>query len=556
LQADPELIPARHLLGLASFALGRPAAAAACLQAVANRVPDNAQVHAQLGSALGAAGRPADALAAFERALQLGLRDPTLPVNQALALLALERPADALACLDRAQAMAPLDATALATRGDALASLDRREAALEAYEAAIALSPGHLNGHNNLGVLLGAMGRHEAALACYDRALALDPGFSRAHANRSSALMALKRPAEALAAAERAVELDPGFPEAHNNRGKALAELLRVDEALAAYDQATALRPGFSDAIGNRGLLRLLTGDFARGWADYEHRWKSRDGPRARWGEHPRWTGSEPLAGRTVLLHAEQGFGDAIQFARYAEHVRRKGARVLLEVPAQLTSLMRRLDPPAEVFARGEPLPAFDLQCPLLSLPAAFDTTLGTIPWSGPYLSADPERAAAWRERLGPKDRLRVGLVWSGNPSHNNDANRSLPATVAARLCAPEALTVCLQTQFRDGDLQRLEAAAGPGWFRAPLQDFADTAALLDACDLVISVDTSVAHLAGAMGKPVWVLLPFAPDWRWMLGRAESPWYPSARLWRQSAPGDWDSVVDGVIDAMRPRLPA
>jgi tetratricopeptide (TPR) repeat protein len=554
LKAYPLDLEARNLLGVACFLTGRPEAAAEHLSQVASKLPGNAQVQAHLGSALGAAGRPAEALTAFGRALALGLKDPAVLFNQALALAALERWGEALASLDRAEALAPPQAEALVARGDALAGLGRRDEALSAYDAAIAMKPGHVNAHNNSGVLLAAMGRPEDAIARYDRALALDPRSARAYANRSAARLALKHPVEALADGDRAVQLAPDFPEAHNNRGRALADLQRIDEALAAYDRAIELRPGFADAIGNRGLLRLLAGEFARGWPDYEHRWRSSDGPAVRWAEHPRWTGEAPLAGKTVLLHAEQGYGDAIQFARYADLVRRRGARLLLEVPAPLAPLMRRLDPAVEILVRDEPPPPFDLQCPLLSLPSAFGTDLESIPWSGPYLSAGPERARTWRERLGPGGQPRIGLVWSGNPHHNNDRNRSLPAALAARLCMPGLQVVCLQTQFRDGDVERLEQAAGAGWFHAPLADFADTAALLDACDLVISVDTSVAHLAGAMGKPVWILLPFAPDWRWMLGRGDSPWYPSARLWRQPAPGDWDRVIDQAAEALALRF--
>jgi Tetratricopeptide repeat/Glycosyltransferase family 9 (heptosyltransferase) len=345
-----------------------------------------------------------------------------------------------------------------------------------------------------------------------------------------------------------AVKVD--YAEAFNNRGVALQEQKRLDEALTSYDQAIVLKPDYADAHWNFSLLRLLTGDFERGWAESEWRWKNASLDLSeRTFSQPLWIGAEAIDGKTLLLHHEQGLGDAIQFCRYVPLVAARGARVVLEVDRPLRQLMSGLAGVSHCLCKGEALPNFDMHCPLLSLPLAFGTLLETIPSTTPYLSV-PAPVQDWEAKLGPKDRLRVGLVWSGNPRHRDDIKRSIELNALSSLFDVAATFVSLQKELRAGDAALLRERSDIISLGQSFENFADTAALISCLDLVISVDTSVAHLAGALGRPVWILLPFVPDWRWLLDRDDSPWYPTARLFRQTNTRDWHSVVDHVRTAL------
>jgi len=299
---------------------------------------------------------------------------------------------------------------------------------------------------------------------------------------------------------------------------------------------------------------RLLTGDLAIGWEKAEWRWQVEPlkSSNKRDIAQPQWTGSQEIAGKTVLLHSADGFGDAIQFARYAPLVAARGARVILEVLWPQRELMRSLAGVTQVLARGEPLPDHDLQCTLLSLPLAFGTRLETIPAETPYLRAAASGTEAWSARLGPRTRPRIGIAWSGNPVHHNDRNRSIGLRPLLSVLADvDATFVSLHREVRAADAAVLQERSDIVHFGEELKDYADTAALIANLDLVVSVDTSVAHLAGALAKPVWVLLPFMPDWRWLLDREDNPWYPTARLFRQDATRSWDSVIPRVRAALQ-----
>ncbi|MFD2184207.1 tetratricopeptide repeat protein [Rhodoplanes azumiensis] len=415
----------------------------------------------------------------------------------------------------------------------------------------------------NLALALRGLGRLDEAVAACDAALALAPDHTAAHHNRGNALLDLDRPAEAAAAHERAVALDPKNAESLYGLGNALRELHRFDAAMDCYDKALSLAPQRSDIRFNVALLNLLTGRLREGFAGYAHRLEKPEFAelRGRFAA-PAWAG-EPVEGRSMLLHPEQGAGDVIQFVRYAPLLAARGARVICAVTAPLKPLIDSLAGPSiqvTVWDRTAP-PAHDLHCPYLSLPAGFGTTLDTIPASVPYLAAAPARIAAMADRIAaavaaagtvpgagsgaPADvpRLRVGLVWAGNPAFANDRHRSIPLTTLAPLLGlPDIDFISLQKDLREGDEAFLQhhgvARLGPD-----LADFAATAAAVQNLDLVITVDTAVAHLAGALGRPVWILLPFSPDWRWLTGRTDSPWYPTARLFRQPALGDWASVA-------------
>jgi tetratricopeptide (TPR) repeat protein len=354
----------------------------------------------------------------------------------------------------------------------------------------------------------------------------------------------LKRFDEASANYDRALALRPDYPEAHTSLGVTLHALKRFDEELRCYERALAVRPDFVEAHYNRALCRLLIGDFDRGWAEHEWRWQTEQFKHSRGNfVQPQWTGSQEIGGKTILLHAEQGFGDTIQFCRYAPRVAALGARVILAVQGPLRDLLQSLDGVAQVMARGDALPPFDLHCPFLSLPLVFGSRLDTIPHETPYLRVSAQAAANWGARLPPKTRPRLGLAWSGRPEHNNDLNRSIDlASFLSPLQGIDATLVSLQREVRAADAVVLQERSDVIHFGQELKDFSDTAALAANMDLVIAVDTSVAHLAGALAKPVWILLPFVPDWRWLLDRDDSPWYPTARLFRQDDSRRWDSV--------------
>jgi hypothetical protein len=429
--------------------------------------------------------------------------------------------------------------------------------AIAAYRQAIRIKPDYAEAFKNLGDALREQKRLDEALASYEQALALAPSHAEALYNRGNVLQELRRPEEALASYDRALACKPDYVEACNNRGNALRELKRLDEALASYQSALALRHDYAPAHWNEAIWRLLMADFERGWEKYEWRWELADelwgfGSRPTFAQ-PAWDGSGDIAGKTILLHAEQGYGDTIQFCRYVPLVAQKGANVILAVQPPLERLLSRFGG-AQTVAHGEEEPAFDLHCPLMSLPRAFHTRLETIPPPVPP-SVPPELTKAWEARLRRPGTPRVGIAWSGRPSHKNDHNRSIPLRAMLGLLDLPIEVVSLQKEVRGEDQDILDAhAAGITHFGPALTDFLETAALVASMDVVITVDTAVAHLACTLGRPTWILLPFIPDWRWLLERKDSPWYPTARLFRQPGIADWDSVMQEVVGGLRQRL--
>ena len=456
----------------------------------------------------------------------------------------------ALKHYERALALRPNHADALSNRGSLLLALNRFDEALESYDRALAARPNFPEAFSNRGIALEKANRLYEALASYDHALALRPNFAAALYNRGNVMKALKRYDEALADYDRAIVLQPGNDDAHNNRGQVLRELMRYNEALASYDRALVLRPQNVMAHCNAAALRLLTGDFSRGWADYEWRWMKESVVFAnRIFPQPLWRGGDVIAGKTILLHSEQGLGDTIQFCRYVPLVAARGARVILEVEKPLHTLMIGLAGAMQVISRDSPLPEFDMHCPLLSLPLAFGTRVETIPSASAYLSAPVHHSMDWRTRLSAKRRPWIGLAWSGNAGHERDRERSIGLRVLLPLLEAEATFVSLQKEVRADDTTVLKERGDILNVGKEFRDFSDTAALMSQLDLIISVDTSVAHLAGALGKPVWILLTYVPDWRWLLDRSDTPWYPTARLFRQNDTRTWDHVIMRVRDA-------
>jgi tetratricopeptide (TPR) repeat protein len=506
LAADPMHGRAWHSLGLIAQGRADHAAAAGLFRRALALEPGAADMHNNLGVSLGALGRREDAVACYRQALVL-------------------RPDYAKACLNLGAAF--IDTEALAEADEYL-------------NRAATLDPKLPEAPYNLGNLAEKRGDHAAAAESFRRAAALRPKFYEAHNNLGAVLLKAGDAAGAHASFERALALKPDEPEAHHNLSRALADLGRYDEALASCRRATAADPAHAQANFSEAVLLLVQGRLREGFEKYEWRWKlgtlvPRNFP------VPLWNG-EDLAGRTILLHGEQGYGDAIHGLRYVPLVAARGARVVLEVPPPLTRLAARLPGVAELVAGGQALPRFDLVCPLLSLPRAFATTLETIPAEVPYLSAEPEAIAQWRQSLDGRG-FKVGIAWAGSPLHRSDAQRSIDIETLEPLLRIDGVRwFSLQVGEHAADLTRL--APGRVTDLAPrLTDFAETAAAIANLDLVITVDTALAHLAGATARPAWVMLRRPPDWRWMLDRDDSPWYPTLRLFRQRERGDWDEVI-------------
>lgn len=537
--------------GIVLSELGRSHDALASYDRALMLVPTFAEAHNNRGGVLAAQKNYAEALAAFDRAVELKPDFAAAHANRGRVLSLMGRNEEALSAYDRALAFIPNDQKNLQGRGNVLLALGRHEEAVDAYSAALAAAPGAAEAYGNRGNALMALRRRKEALADFERMAALKPTSPEAHINLGHALRLLGRPAESIASLDRAIALNPALPKAYTERGTAYADLLRHDEALRDFMHATALKPDFVAAHWNEALCRLQLGQFKQGWPMYEWRWsygdQNADGVGAL---QKRWTG-EDVSGKTVVLRSEQGLGDTIQFCRFAQSVSARGARVILAAQKPLIPVLSSLGGIDRVVAMGEPLPAFDYDCPLLSLPWSLGTEIDTIPSAQGYLRSDPARVETWRERLGLKTRLRIGLVWSGNPNHKHDYNRSVPLQILTPLFTLKADWAVLQTEIRPADAAFLRNHGELRDLSRDISDFADTAALIDLMDLVIAVDTSVAHLAGALGKPVWIMLAYNPDWRWLLDRADSPWYRSARLFRQPAAGDWPGVVADVANNLQ-----
>ncbi len=525
-----------------------------------------------LGALALQAGRHEEGAALLEKAAAIDPRQPHVHSNLAFALNALGRHDAALAAANRALALKSGFVDALNNRGLALAGLNRPDEALATFEKALAARPDFPEAWSNRSCALRDLGRPEEAVASCDQAIALRPSYAEAWSNRGNALSDLNRPLDAQASYERALASSSALADAWNNLGLTFVDMNRHAEALACYERALAMAPDSAETHWNRALCMLQTGELAAGFAEYEWRWKrKRIAAGMRAFDAPLWLGETPLDGKTILLHAEQGLGDTLQFCRYAALVAAKGARVVLEVQSELVRLLDGLEGVAELVASGDPLPAFDFHSPLLSLPLALRTTVETIPARTPYLFAEARASARWRARVAqatPPQTLKVGLVWAGGHRphvpelRKNDARRSLSFDRFAPIVeTPGVQFFSLQKgdkavrQLGEMRAQHAASANVVDW-TGELNDFADTAALVENLDLVISVDTSTAHLAGAMNKPVWILNRLDTCWRWMLEREDTPWYPSARLFRQPTLGDWDSVIEAVARELKTRAAA
>ncbi len=558
-----------HLMGMLCVASKQYDLAIEWFAMAIRQRPDVADYFANLGMALERKGRLDEAIKSYDRALMLQPDQIEIWLRMAELLQRQQRFDEAIKSFDRAVTLDNARADIWYRMGELLKQQQRTDEAILSFDQALKVKPDYREAANASGLLYLAANRYEEALARFTTSAELDPGDAgafnfmsccqwpmrrhddalanarKAHAlaprnpeitkNVGLLLQRFDRQEEALPWFDKALALRADFPSALDDRATTLFALRRIDEAFASIERAVTLAPETPDHRWNRALLQLLVGNFDQGWQGRE------------WGRQsttvsfvdrkfaqPHWFGEEPIAGKTILLHSDEGLGDTIQYSRYAAMVAKLGARVILEVEAPLQALLTGLEGVSLCLPKNAELPDFDLHCPIGGLPLAFRTRLETIPASASYLPPLPEaRLAAWRERLGAHDRLRVGLVWSGNPLHTNDRNRSTSLRQMSVIFDDRARFYSLQKDPHPEDKATLQQRGDVVDLTEHLTDFVETAALISQLDLVITVDTSVAHLAAALGRPTWILLPRTPDYRWLLDRDDSPWYPSVRLFRQ-----------------------
>lgn len=591
LAASPAQAEAHHNLGLALKSLGQLSDGILALRQAVTLNPFYSEAHNSLGNALTDAGDLEGAVAAFRRAIEivpdyaiahnnlgtvlrdLGQADQALECfatalmmsphyaeaynNKGATLHDLGRYEAALSCFDQALALEPSHVRALTNRAGTSVAQGRYEDALAAGRQAIALAPTFATAHNTVGNALKALGRLEEAVAAYRIAVTNAPHLPELHDNLGNALSELGQSIEAEAACRQALALRPDFAKAHNNLGTALRDQGRREESLACFQRALGLDPNMAAAHTNLGMALLYEGDYEQGWAEFEWRWQTDKLP-DKPADYPRWTGQE-LQGKTLLLYAEQGLGDVLHFVRYAPLLAQQGARIILEVQPSLVRLLTAIPGVAEVITLGDAAPAFDYCLPLMSAPLRLGTTVETIPNAIPYIHALPEWRAPWFDTISALPGLKVGVVWAGDPrphdanAHAADRRRSIPLAQWIPLFRTPGISF-VSLQMGSGRAQRadLPPELRPLDATERIHDFADTAGVVDLLDLVISVDTSVVHLAGAMGKPVWILSRYDGCWRWLKDGATSPWYPTATVFRQTQPGDWSQIIEQVGQALLP----
>jgi tetratricopeptide (TPR) repeat protein len=544
----PDSAEAHNNLGVVLKDLGKLDAAVACFRRVLELRPGLAAAHTNLGNISKERGQIDEALASYRRAIALDAGSAEAHNNLGLVLKDQGKLGEAVSCFQRVIELRPDFEGVQNSLGNAFKDQGRLEESVGCYRRALEQRPDSAEAHNNLGAAYMEQGRLDQAEECYRQALALKPEFVEAHRNLGDVFTQEGKRDEGVACYERALEIDPEYADAYNHLGIAVEGQGNLEAASGWYRRAVALRPAYAAARSNLGLLLLLRGEYEEGWREYERRLEC--APMRRKFSKPRWNG-ERIEGRSILIYDEQGFGDAIQFVRYASLVQEQSGaeRVLLEVHPKLARLFAQNEPwNAEIVpgrnTEEDALPPFDFYLPQMSLPLALGL-YEPLPMPGPYLRADSELRAVWRGRLGAPAKVRVGLVWAGSPEHKADQYRSMQ---------PEHLLPLLQMpglEFYSLQIGRIGCAdslreAGLIDLTASIDDFADTAALVAELDLVVSVDTAVAHLAGAMGRPVWLLLSFQPEWRWGVAGDRTPWYATMRLFRQTALGDWNAVVRSV----------
>jgi Flp pilus assembly protein TadD len=584
LQREPNSAAALHGLGVIGLQTGRLAEAVDLIGRAVAISPSTASYHLNLGVALQKQNRLDEAIAAYRKALSLNWNSPKALTNLAEALRVQGKLDEAVAAAKQALVLAPRMPEGHESLGLTFQDKGQYELALTEFKQAVFLRPDWPDAHMRLGVAFFQMGRFDEAASAFRRAASLRPNDAHAYNSLGGALVKSDKFEEAAAVLRRAIELDPNLPEAHANLGVALTRVGQADETEAVLTRALALRPDYAEAhntLGvlhyqngkldaaaaeyqaalklrpdyamahwNLGVILMLQGNLEQGWAelDWGPRWQHN--PRRRELTKPLWE-SFATSGQRILIHAEQGYGDAIQFIRYLPRVCQSGGTVMVACQKELHRLFEGIAPVETWIAPNEPLPPHDVRCPLMRLPLVFKTNLSNIPAEIPYLKANERLAGQWRNRMPASGTRKIGLVWAGRPKDTNDRDRSVKLAQLAPLAGVGgAMFFSLQKGEAAGQASQPPAGMNLVDWTADLHDFSDTAALIANLDLVIAVDTVVAHLAGAMGKPVWLLLQNTPDWRWLLERTDSPWYPTARLFRQAKWRDWSEPIRQVTAAL------
>jgi tetratricopeptide (TPR) repeat protein len=550
LAREPNHPQAMHLLGALAHQIGRNDVALQLINRSIALQPNTGEFYVNLGVVLEALERPEDAVAAYQTAVKLRPDLPEAHFNLGSTLVRLKRVPEAEACFHRAIELRPNYAKAHNNLGSAAYERGELGPAGQYYQRAIDLNPGYYEAHNNLGNVYYDLGQIEPAMAHFRLAIQHGPDYADAHNNLGRMLIEMEQLDEGLVCFNRAIALKKDHAQAYTNIANVMFRKGRLEEAAAFGREALRYKDDYPSAHWNLGLILLCKGELAEGWKEYSWRSQVKElGGACREFPRPLWDGGE-LNGKTILLHAEQGFGDTIQFLRYIPRVKAKGGRIIIDCRKELSRLVHGCFD-VEEWQEGQPLPEFEVHCPMLSLPMAFGTTLENIPADVPYLFADAALSQSWNERTRGYQGPKVGIVWAGRPAHRNDRNRSIALTTLLPQLKGTGTFISLQKGPPAAQIQLLDPTLRPIDWTDELNDFADTAALLANLDLVIAVDTAIVHLAGAMNKPVWVLSAFSPDWRWMLHREDSPWYPSLRLFRQPRPGDWQTPIQRMAQALQ-----
>jgi tetratricopeptide (TPR) repeat protein len=476
--------------------------------------------------------------------------------NLSAVLIKLGKLEKALEILSKGINLYPTDATLYLNFGNLHEENKNWLMSLDSYDRAIEINPDYAKAFYNRGNVLQELKLVEKAIASYDKAIEIKPDYAEAYSNRGNMLQELKLVEEAIASYDKAIEIKPDYAEAYSNRGYALQKLKRMGEAIASYDKAIEIKPDYAEAYLNKSLALLTTGDLITGWEVYEWRWKNdKITYQNRNFTQPLWLGFEDIAEKTILLHAEQGLGDSIQFCRYAKLVKERGAYLVLEVPKELLGLLKGLYGIDKFVSKGKALPAFDYHCPLMSLPLAFKTTLTSIPNKIPYVRSNINNQNMWQERIGERG-FKIAICWQGSTKGKVDVGRSFPVSLFEGLARLEGVRL-ISLQKNEGVEQLKSLPVGmsietlPDDFDSGENAFLDSAAVMKCVDLVITSDTALTHLAGALGVKTWLPLKYLPDWRWMLDRSDSPWYPNHRLFRQTTSGDWISVFKEMENELR-----
>jgi tetratricopeptide (TPR) repeat protein len=554
LSLNPNNAEAYNNLGAAFEVRGDVNQAASCYRQAVQIRPDFAEAYNNLGNALQRMERIAEAAICFQRTLELNPNHPDAHSNLAGVFLSQGRTTEAAQLCRRALELNPVFPAAVCNLGSALQIQGQLDEAIAAYHTALAMRPDFAEAYTNLGTALLAQGNLDEAMEALRRALELKPDYVLTVRSMGNVFQAQGKPNEAIDCYRKALQLKPDFAEVYFNLGNTLKEQGRSAEALNSYDEAVRLNPDYIDARANRSLLLLQRGDFERGWVEYEYRWKTKKLIEREFIQ-PRWDGS-PLGKRSILLYTEQGFGDTFQFVRYAMLLKEFNpeATLIVECQRPLVKLLANSPGIDQLIAEGDALPPFDVQSPFLSLPRFLQTTAITIPTQVPYLFADSDLVAEWTEKLSAIRGFRIGINWQGRTGKGDHRKRDIPLELFASLATiPGVQLISLQRGTAQNDLA---SASG----RLPVIDlgqldtehgaFMDTAAVMQNVDLVISSDTAVPHLAGALGIPIWVALPYVSDWRWLLDRSDCPWYSTMRLFRQKKIGDWESAFEEIFTAL------